>query len=251
MVEKLASLGYIHEGNLGIKDREAFDYKGDTDLPKHHLYVCPEFSAELHRHLAFRDYLRNNPDAILKYSKVKEEGARLFPDSIDDYIAYKSSFIEDIYNKCGLSPFVKQKPKDDKQEKKHFSLEEYQIINGTYDQQMAAVQTVITICTTISSAILAVICSEKDFFNENDFYPMIILFFTTIVLNLCCLISIIFQMRSCEKLRVKLYKIEKELNLYEMHKRNNFKPSFVLTIIGSAITLVAFIVLLLMFVVIR
>lgn len=58
-------------------------------------------------------------------------------------------------------------------------------------------------------------------------------------------------MRSCEKLRVKLYKIEKELNLYEMHKRNNFKPSFVLTIIGSAITLVAFIVLLLMFVVIR
>ncbi|MDY5947991.1 MAG: GrpB family protein [Oscillospiraceae bacterium] len=25
VVERLASLGYIHEGNLGIKDREAFD----------------------------------------------------------------------------------------------------------------------------------------------------------------------------------------------------------------------------------
>ena len=102
VVEKLATLGYIHEGNLGIKDREAFDYKGNIDLPKHHLYVCPEFSVELHRHLAFRDYLRNNPDAVHKYSKVKEEGAKLFPDSIDDYIAYKSPCIEEIYKKCGV-----------------------------------------------------------------------------------------------------------------------------------------------------
>ena len=105
VVEKLATLGYIHEGNLGIKDREAFDYKGDVDLPKHHLYVCPEFSLELHRHISFRDYLRNNPEAVLKYSKVKEDGAKLFPDSIDDYINYKSPCIEEIYNKCGLKKY--------------------------------------------------------------------------------------------------------------------------------------------------
>ncbi len=105
VVEKLATLGYIHEGNLGIKDREAFDYKGNADLPKHHLYVCPEYSAELHRHITFRDYLRNNPEAVLKYSKVKEEGARLFPDSIDDYIAYKSPCIKEIYRKCGLNKY--------------------------------------------------------------------------------------------------------------------------------------------------
>lgn len=105
VVERLATLGYIHEGNLGIKDREAFDYRGNTDLPKHHLYVCPEFSEELHRHIAFRDYLRNNPEAVLQYSKVKAEGARLFPDSIDDYIAYKSPCIEEIYEKCGLKKY--------------------------------------------------------------------------------------------------------------------------------------------------
>lgn len=105
VVEKLATLGYIYEGNLGIKDREAFDYKGDTELPKHHLYICPEFSAELHRHIIFRDYLKNNPEAVLKYSKVKEEGAKLFPDSIDDYIAYKSPCIEEIYRKCGLNKY--------------------------------------------------------------------------------------------------------------------------------------------------
>lgn len=102
VVERLATLDYIHEGNLGIKDREAFDYKGNMDLPKHHLYVCPEFSLELHRHIAFRDYLRNNSDSVLKYSKVKEEGAKLFPDSIDDYIKYKSPCIEEIYKKCGV-----------------------------------------------------------------------------------------------------------------------------------------------------
>ena len=102
VVERLATLGYIHEGNLGIKDREAFDYKGSIALAKHHLYVCPEFSAELHKHITFRDYLRNNPDAVQKYSKVKEEGAKLFPDSIDDYIAYKSPCIEEIYKKCGV-----------------------------------------------------------------------------------------------------------------------------------------------------
>ena len=102
VVEKLASLSYIHEGNLGIKDREAFDYKGKVDLPKHHLYVCPEFSEELYRHITFRDYLRNNPEAVQKYSKVKEEGAKLFSDSIDDYIAYKSPCIKEIYKKCGV-----------------------------------------------------------------------------------------------------------------------------------------------------
>lgn len=97
MVDSLASLGYTHEGNLGIKDREAFDYVGKIDLPKHHLYVCPEYSEELHKHIAFRDYLRNTQDAMQKYSKVKEEGAKLYPDSIDDYIAYKSPCIEEIY----------------------------------------------------------------------------------------------------------------------------------------------------------
>lgn len=103
VVERLATLGYIHEGNLGIKDREAFDYRGSTDLPKHHLYVCPEDSAELRRHIALRDYLRNNPEAVTRYSRIKEEGAKIFPDSIDDYIKYKAPCIEELYEKIQLT----------------------------------------------------------------------------------------------------------------------------------------------------
>lgn len=64
VVEELAKIGYIHEGDLGIKDREAFDYSDKPHVMKHHLYVCPEYSAELHRHIAFRDFLRNNSDAV-------------------------------------------------------------------------------------------------------------------------------------------------------------------------------------------
>ena len=60
VVNKLADIGYIHEGDLGIKDREAFKYSGKTHLKKHHLYVCPQSSAELHRHITFRNFLRNN-----------------------------------------------------------------------------------------------------------------------------------------------------------------------------------------------
>lgn len=102
VVERLQSIGYIHEGDLGIKDREAFDYSGKTHLFKHHLYVCPRNSQELHRHITFRDFLRKNPEAVKKYSSVKESAAKLFPDSIDKYIEYKSPCIEEMYKICGL-----------------------------------------------------------------------------------------------------------------------------------------------------
>ena len=99
---KLADIGYIHEGDLGIKDREAFKYTDKSHLQKHHLYVCPEYSKELHRHITFRDYLRSNPDAVKKYSKIKETAAKLFPNDIDKYIEYKSPCIEELYILCGL-----------------------------------------------------------------------------------------------------------------------------------------------------
>ena len=63
VIERLADVGYIHEGDLGIKDREAFRYTGKPHLMTHHLYVCPITSEELHRHLTFRDHLRSNPQA--------------------------------------------------------------------------------------------------------------------------------------------------------------------------------------------
>ena len=95
--DALMSIGYTHEGDLGIPGREAFKYKGKEHLRKHHLYVCPEDSPELKRHIAFRDYLKTHPNAILEYSRIKEEGALLYPYDIDKYIEHKSGFIESVY----------------------------------------------------------------------------------------------------------------------------------------------------------
>ena len=102
IVRRLAMIGYIHEGNLGIKDREAFKYTDKPHLMMHHLYVCPQYSEELYRHITFRDFLRNNTEAVKKYSLVKEKAAELFPNDIDKYIEYKTPCIEELYSMCGL-----------------------------------------------------------------------------------------------------------------------------------------------------
>lgn len=102
VVNELNQIGYIHEGDLGIKDREAFKYSDKQHMPKHHLYVCPAYSEELRRHITFRDFLRKDPDAARRYSAVKEEAARLFPSDIDKYIEYKSPCIKELYAECGL-----------------------------------------------------------------------------------------------------------------------------------------------------
>ena len=102
IVRRLGAIGYIHEGNLGIKDREAFKYADKPHLMMHHLYVCPQYSKELHRHTTFRDFLRSNPEAVQKYSLIKEKAAELFPNDIDGYIDYKSPCIEELYKECGL-----------------------------------------------------------------------------------------------------------------------------------------------------
>ena len=102
VTRRLAGIGYEHEGDLGIKGREAFKYADKPHLMTHHLYVCPKGSEELRRHITFRDFLRQNPKAVKRYSQVKEKAAELFPNDIDGYIKYKSPCIEELYKECGL-----------------------------------------------------------------------------------------------------------------------------------------------------
>ena len=98
----MESIGYTHEGDLGIPGREAFKYKGKEHLRKHHLYVCTKDADELKRHISFRDYLRTHPEAVREYGRIKEEGAKLYPLDIDSYIEHKAPFIEDIYRTLGI-----------------------------------------------------------------------------------------------------------------------------------------------------
>ncbi len=79
---KLEATGYYHNGNQGIIDREVFK-RLDTvahpvfDSIEHHLYVCPENSIELNRHLRFRDALRASDAARNAYEQIKLELAAL------------------------------------------------------------------------------------------------------------------------------------------------------------------------------
>lgn len=102
VIEKLKEIGYEYEGNLGIEGREAFKYESKPELMLHHLYVCPKDSPELKRHMTFRDYLRSHPDSVEEYSRVKQDGAKLYPEDIDSYLEYKGPVIEKIYRSCGL-----------------------------------------------------------------------------------------------------------------------------------------------------
>ncbi len=101
-IKALATIGYEHEGNGGIEGREMFKYSGKEHLMDHHLYVCPEDSSELKRHVLFRDYLLSHPDAVQAYSQIKKEAAELYPHDIDSYINHKGTVIEKIYKELGL-----------------------------------------------------------------------------------------------------------------------------------------------------
>lgn len=77
--KRLYRLGYIHNGNQGIPEREAFKRFEShhmhpiLDKIRHHLYVCPAESVELKRHILFRDYLIENEWARKAYSDLKKD----------------------------------------------------------------------------------------------------------------------------------------------------------------------------------
>jgi GrpB-like predicted nucleotidyltransferase (UPF0157 family) len=92
--QRLAILGYQHEGDLGISGREAFT--SPVAAPAHHLYVCPADSPELARHLAFRDYLRSHPGQARAYAELKRSLAERFYTDRDAYSRGKATFIESV-----------------------------------------------------------------------------------------------------------------------------------------------------------
>ena len=98
-IARLAALGYKYQGDLGITSRESFRQPEGT--PRHNLYVCAEDSPELHRHLAFRDYLRAHPDDAQRYGDLKRELAARHVADIDSYVNGKAEFVLGILQKAG------------------------------------------------------------------------------------------------------------------------------------------------------
>lgn len=102
--EALATLGYDFRGDLGIPDRYAYG-RPTPDVPfsaartvwmAHHLYVCPHGSAELARHLRFRDRLRASAALREEYAAIKREALRVAQGVRQTYVDEKARLCDDF-----------------------------------------------------------------------------------------------------------------------------------------------------------
>ncbi|MFC1887559.1 GrpB family protein [Candidatus Cloacimonadota bacterium] len=111
VIKKLAEIGYRYLGDLGISGREAFTRRDDytpkdgsgRTWQKHNLYLCRLDSLGLRNHLAFRNFLRENPDQSRVYGELKKNLANKFSHDIDAYIDGKTDFIVNILKLAGIS----------------------------------------------------------------------------------------------------------------------------------------------------
>ncbi len=102
IVASLALIGYTHEGDLGIRSREVFKPKFDSEannLPAHHLYACESGASELRRHLAFRHYLMIHPKRR-NWLAAQKIGADDAARSRSEYIENKSAAYELIVSEA-------------------------------------------------------------------------------------------------------------------------------------------------------
>ncbi|OKP78557.1 hypothetical protein A3842_14215 [Paenibacillus sp. P3E] len=101
IVERLSQYGYVHQGNLGIEGREAFNREQEDGFMKYHLYVCPKDGKGHLEHIILREYLRVNPSAAREYEQVKLSLAEQFRYDIDAYCEGKTAVVHSILQRAG------------------------------------------------------------------------------------------------------------------------------------------------------
>jgi GrpB-like predicted nucleotidyltransferase (UPF0157 family) len=89
---KMEMIGYHPKGENGIKNRRYF--QKDGVMRTHHVHVFPKGHEEVIRHLAFRDFLRAQPETAKQYGMLKQSLASQYPYDIEKYIEGKSPFIK-------------------------------------------------------------------------------------------------------------------------------------------------------------
>lgn len=93
-IAALADAGWVHEGNLGIAGREAFEML--AGLPLHHLYLVVEGSQPHRNHVDFRDFLRSHPAEAQRYAAVKRELSPLLDTDRQSYTEGKNAIVEEL-----------------------------------------------------------------------------------------------------------------------------------------------------------
>ena len=93
-VKMLESSGYRFRGDLGVAGRYAL--RAPAEAVPHHLYLCPNDSAELRRHRRFRDLLRAHEPTARAYAALKRDAAQRHGNDRTAYTDAKSAFIAHV-----------------------------------------------------------------------------------------------------------------------------------------------------------
>ena len=92
----LASAGYESMGEFGLPGRRYFRKSNSAGVREFHVHTYKANSAEAHRHLAFRDYLKSHPAVAEQYSRLKRDLVKRHSSDKDAYVRGKSPFIDAV-----------------------------------------------------------------------------------------------------------------------------------------------------------
>lgn len=91
---RLAARGYEGRGEYGLPGRRYFvRWREEKRVAHVHMYSVGH--PAIHRHLAFRDYLRAHPEVASAYGHLKSGNARLYRQDPAAYSAAKNAFVKD------------------------------------------------------------------------------------------------------------------------------------------------------------
>ena len=101
IVKCLGELGYEHQGDLGIKEREAFKLAHRPRYP-HNLYVCHEGSLAYKNHLLLKKHLSENSEDFRRYEELKIRLGNT-ASNVDEYTRLKTELILEFLASEGVS----------------------------------------------------------------------------------------------------------------------------------------------------
>lgn len=96
----MEQLGYEALGEFGLVGRHYFRKENPLGIRTHHVHVYESNSPEVTRHLAFRDYMIAHPQDAERYSQLKQELARKYPQDIEGYMDGKDRFVKELEQKA-------------------------------------------------------------------------------------------------------------------------------------------------------
>ncbi len=96
----MEKIGYEALGEFGMVNRRYFRKDNSLGIRTHHVHIFEANSAEIERHLAFRDYMIAHPAEAQQYSNLKRKLAQQYPRDIESYMDGKDEFIKNIDKKA-------------------------------------------------------------------------------------------------------------------------------------------------------